>query len=195
MLGKLKNDPWGSFENFINDSDVEKFVGKNFNKYKETWTKIYEKNNSHKRMKNKAWHEKTFGMSFSWLAFLLWFSWFGYRKMFKGFILTSAILFSVLIFEIISGIDLGTGPYTAAFLSIAIYAKSIYLDHTIKKLAEIKSMAPQDKEFFIHKHGGTSLLNLFAYTIYFLGSFSLFLFITYQIALATGIGANFWDLN
>ncbi len=143
----------GNAENDF-DTDVNKFIGKKHPYYKTKWEKAKD---------NKP--------TWNFAAFFLSIFWLGYRKMYTHIAIIIAFFFLIdFIVYILNINSIDNAISMAIAVTLGMYGNYFYLIKARKKVAVIREqgLTSEDKNFEIHKKGGTSWLGVFIALIFLL---------------------------
>jgi hypothetical protein len=121
-------------------ADVALFVGPNAERFRSTWEKM-------KARVEAGGNVNVWG--FCWPALFLTFAWFFYRKLWAAGLV-------VLILPTAIGTLLDNAPASvAAMIALAMYAKSFYLLHAVRRIGRIRGEGGGDAQ--IAAAGGISI--------------------------------------
>jgi hypothetical protein len=128
-------------------AELARFIGPNAHRFEPTWATMNERITEGRSHLVRSW---------SWPAFLAPFPWFFYRKQW-------GIGATILILPIMLGFLLPGAPASAttgAFLFLAMQAKALYLDASVRQIAKIKeaSMSAYAADAALERRGGVSTL-------------------------------------
>ena|GEM_PF-4853170 len=138
------------FEAFINDPIVTQFIGKNFEHYKEIWTKDMEGRDDMNRMP-AAYH-------LNWLALLVSCgAWFGYRKMYRTAFIWLGALIALNLVSDFTGLSSDINNYLFPNLMMALWSKSMYMHHTWDFYKKNKNTSRPQLNSLIQEKGGVSI--------------------------------------
>lgn len=109
--------------------EIATFIGPNAETFRSTWNRMGERAEDGR---------STWVWGYCWPALILGFAWYFYRK------LWGAGLF-ILVVPIVAGVISGSGILSfAVMIAIAMYARSYYISHALRRIEEVRS------------HGGSS---------------------------------------
>ena len=121
--------------------EVAAFIGPNADRFEHAWTetrrKIVDGNGG-------------FAVSFCWPALLFSFAWFFYRKLWilGGILLIAPAALALL--------DVNPGGSLGATVAMALFGKSIYVQHAVGRIGEVRERGGGDRELALA--GGISTL-------------------------------------
>lgn len=141
---------------FIESKDVELFVGKNYQKYKERWLNSVKKE---KHFKNG----NLSSFSFNLLALVALPAWLGYRKMYLFFFSFLGLLCLITLGEYLSGYHLPTTAFTGGLAALSFLMNGFYFTHIYTSLKKTNAVNKEEKKIYIQRKGGTSIPLAFGY--------------------------------
>lgn len=140
------------YRTFINNPQVEAFIGKDYEHFKVLWTSDFEKK------KGNALRVIT-SLHWTWLGVLAGpIVWFSYRKMYKLAWGLVGLFSAATFLEDFFGLHVGSGAYMGANLMLALMAKGYYFEHVVGFFHENKDASQAQMAELIATKGGTSTL-------------------------------------
>lgn len=176
-----------NFKDFINDAEVQMFVGDNIEKYKEKWTKSYEKLQKTESYQKDGLKKIYAYSTFNLFAFMFTPGWFGYRKMYKAFWIYTLSISAILSAEIFSDYYIPEGIFFAFHALFSMKINGWYFLHVKNFFDNLQTNDPASRELMIREAGGTSVCQSILFGILFLMITTIIVLSSLGIAEILGI--------